>query len=205
MTEGQWEASRQPEEILYHLGERASQRRLRLFACAVCRLAWRLLTDERSRRAVEAAERFANGEARGALGLTWAEASRVSPLGEGAYLAALVAIMRAEDGAPFKTASSMTENSGVVPRSVQADLMRCLFGNPFRPVTFAPALRLWNGGAAVALARSMYVAGDFTKAALLADLVEEGGAADPRLLRHLRGPGPHARGCFAVDLVLGLG
>jgi hypothetical protein len=41
--------------------------------------------------------------------------------------------------------------------------------------------------------------------AVLADALEEVGAADPDLLGHLRGPGPHVRGCFAVDAVLGKG
>ena len=36
-----------------------------------------------------------------------------------------------------------------------------------------------------------------------ADLLEEAGATDAALLAHLRGPGPHALGCHALDAVLG--
>jgi hypothetical protein len=39
--------------------------------------------------------------------------------------------------------------------------------------------------------------------AVLADMLEEAGCCDPQLLAHLRGPGPHVRGCFAVEAVLG--
>jgi hypothetical protein len=57
--------------------------------------------------------------------------------------------------------------------------------------------------AAVALAREMYISRDFGRAPLLADMLEDAGATDVQLLAHLRGPGPHTRGCFAVDLILG--
>jgi hypothetical protein len=39
-------------------------------------------------------------------------------------------------------------------------------------------------------------------AAVLADALEEAGA-DAELVEHLRGPGLHLRGCWAVDLILG--
>jgi hypothetical protein len=37
----------------------------------------------------------------------------------------------------------------------------------------------------------------------LADALEEAGFSDPDFLAHLRGPGTHVRGCYAVDLILG--
>jgi hypothetical protein len=49
----------------------------------------------------------------------------------------------------------------------------------------------------------MYESRDFGKAPLLADMLEDAGVSDTQVLEHLRGPGPHVRGCFAVDLVLG--
>jgi hypothetical protein len=39
--------------------------------------------------------------------------------------------------------------------------------------------------------------------AALADALEDAGCNDADLLGHLRSPGPHVRGCWAVDLVLG--
>jgi hypothetical protein len=88
-------------------------------------------------------------------------------------------------------------------REQQAQLLRCIVSNPFRPVAFDSAVRQWSGGVAVALAQAMYESRDFSRAPLLADVLEDAGVSDAQLLDHLRGPGPHARGCVAVDLVLG--
>ena len=82
-----------------------------------------------------------------------------------------------------------------------------MVGNPFRPVTLAPG---WQTPEVVALAQAAYdqrelPAGqlDPARLAVLADAVEEAGCADADPLGHLRGPGPHVRGCWAVDLLLG--
>ena len=39
--------------------------------------------------------------------------------------------------------------------------------------------------------------------ALLADALEDAGCDSAEVLGHLRGPGPHVRGCWALDLCLG--
>ena len=64
----------------------------------------------------------------------------------------------------------------------------------------------------VALARAAYDqrelpsgALDTTRLAVLADALEEAGCDQADLLTHLRGPGPHVRGCWVVDLILGKG
>src|SRR5438132_11529736 len=58
-----WLTEANPRALLEFLHERSllSRRKDRLIACACCRRAWPFLSDERSRRAVEAAERFADG------------------------------------------------------------------------------------------------------------------------------------------------
>jgi hypothetical protein len=82
----------------------------------------------------------------------------------------------------------------------QAHLLRDIFGNPFRPVAFAPA---WRTDTAVSLARQMYESRDFSAMPILADALQDAGCDNAEILDHCRGPGPHVRGCWVVDLVLG--
>jgi hypothetical protein len=87
----------------------------------------------------------------------------------------------------------------------QCELLRDLFGNPFRPVSAEPAWLRWNGGTVVKVARALYDGRDFERLPVLADALEDSGCAEEALLGHLRGPGPHARGCWALDLLRGEG
>jgi hypothetical protein len=78
-------------------------------------------------------------------------------------------------------------------------LFRDIFGNPFRAVTFSPE---WRTDTAVALARQMYDSREFSAMPILADALQDAGCASAEILEHCRGPGPHVRGCWVVDLVL---
>jgi hypothetical protein len=84
----------------------------------------------------------------------------------------------------------------------QADILRDVFGNPFRPPAIDPAWLRWDQGTVVKLARALYDEQAFDRLPVLADALEDAGCADAELLGHLRGPGPHVRGCWAVDLLL---
>jgi hypothetical protein len=97
----------------------------------------------------------------------------------------------------------------LLEREAQAKLLRCVFGNPFRPVpTVTPAVRAWKSRKLARLARTAAEKRhlpegtlDLSRLAALADALEEAGGADRDLLGHLRGPGPHVRGCWAVELL----
>jgi hypothetical protein len=95
-------------------------------------------------------------------------------------------------------------------REAQLALFRDVLGNPFRPVEVDPAWLAWHGGAISRLAQAVYEGRelpgghlDAVRLAILADMLEEAGCTDAEVLQHLRGPGPHVRGCWAVDTLLG--
>ncbi|MCE9568125.1 MAG: hypothetical protein K8U57_39485 [Planctomycetes bacterium] len=79
-------------------------------------------------------------------------------------------------------------------------MLRDIFGNPFRPVVLDPN---WLTSTVVALARQMSESRDFTTMPILADALQDAGCDNDEVLAHCRGPGPHVRGCFVVDLLLG--
>ncbi len=79
-------------------------------------------------------------------------------------------------------------------------VLRCIVGNPFRPVEFDP---VWRSETAVALAAGIYAERAFNRLPILADALEEAGCDHPDVLAHCRGTGRHARGCWVVEGVLG--
>jgi hypothetical protein len=88
----------------------------------------------------------------------------------------------------------------------QAQLVRDVFGNPFRQrPTVDPAWLTWGRGAVARLAQTIYDERRFGDLPVLADALEEAGCADADILAHCRSADAHARGCWAVDLLLGKG
>jgi hypothetical protein len=85
----------------------------------------------------------------------------------------------------------------------QCTLLRCIFGNPFRPVTLNPTVLTWNGGTVPRMAQAIYDDRRFSDLPILADALEEAGCDNPDILAHCRSEGPHVRGCWVVDMILG--
>jgi hypothetical protein len=84
---------------------------------------------------------------------------------------------------------------------VYVNVLRDVFGNPFRPATFSPD---WCTDTAVSLAQQMYDSRDFSAMPILADALQDAGCDNDDILSHCRDVNaPHVRGCWVVDLVLG--
>lgn len=82
---------------------------------------------------------------------------------------------------------------------VHCDLLRCIFGNPFHPITLSNS---YLTSTVLSLAQQMYDSRDFSAMPILADALQDAGCDDADILNHCRGTGPHCRGCFVVDLIL---
>ena len=95
------------------------------------------------------------------------------------------------------------EASEQAEREAQAKLLRDIFGNPFRPFLPSPAYSAWLTTTVLGSADVMYKSRDFSAMPILADALQDAGCDNPDILDHCRGPGPHVRGCWVVDLLLG--
>jgi hypothetical protein len=183
MTEAQWLACDDVRELFHHRG-RTDFRRLRLFQCACCRQVWGLFGHGGQQAAVEVAERYADG------GATKDEYMEVMPEWQEAWQVT------------WEAASGWAGGN-----EKQAALFRDIF-NPFSASIEATVLTPTVANlAAVAYEERALPSGELDTARLgiLADALEEAGCAGPELLGHLRAPGPHVRGCWAIDLILGKG
>jgi hypothetical protein len=86
----------------------------------------------------------------------------------------------------------------------QADLLREIVGNPFRPCPPLPAAVLrWQDRLVPRLAQSTYDEQRWGQLPVLADALLDAGCEDDALLDHCRGDAEHVRGCWAVDALLG--
>jgi hypothetical protein len=82
----------------------------------------------------------------------------------------------------------------------QSQLLHDIIGNPFCSAAVDPR---WHTSSVLGLARAMYDSRDFVAMPILADALEEAGCDNADVLTHCRGSGPHVRGCWVVDLILG--
>jgi hypothetical protein len=111
---------------------------------------------------------------------------------------------------PFRW-PSLPPDVVVAELAAQVALLRCVFGNPFRPSPpLPPAVLAWNDGTVKRIAEGIYEdrqmpAGtlDTDRLTILADALLDAGCDDEELMGHCRSEGPHVRGCWAVDLILG--
>ncbi len=229
MTEAEWLNATDPQAMLAFLRDsgKLSERKARLFAIGCSRRIWHLLADERSRRAVEVAEAFAEGQVtHRRLTATRDEAAGVwydkrntvaNARNVGSSTNRAVHAAQAAEGTVWPrgavwAAKIVLEEAlrAGLKRQGPADLLRDLFGPLlFGEIRLDPSWLTWNHGTVQQLARVAYEERempsghlDRTRLAVLADAVEEAGCDQADLLDHLRGPGPCVRGCWVVDLLL---
>jgi hypothetical protein len=84
------------------------------------------------------------------------------------------------------------------PKQLLVSIIRDIFGNPFRPITLSPS---WLTSTVISLANQMYDTRDFSAMPILADALQDASCDNETILTHCRGPGPHVRGCFVIDLL----
>jgi hypothetical protein len=209
------------------------RRKMRLFACGCCRLIEELLPDARTRKALEIGEKYADGavddghlqaamlEANKTAAKEYAKAE-VKALAPGMEAARAVWSACDKDGRQavefaleysVKAVQAVRRKvAGKGQKGKEADaaaaeqrrrhcaLLRDLFGNPFQSVKFSPH---WRAANVVAVGNSIYKERAFDRLPILADALEEAGCSDAAVLEHCRGAGPHWRGCWVIDGVIG--
>lgn len=203
MTEQEWLNCTSPTVMLDFLCGKASDRKLRLFACAFTSWDGAYVPD--LMEATAAAEKWADGEEPRDLG-SLAQFYACFP---SAWQAAL-------EGTAGYVADWGDSSHKCRATCLLLDNLRCIFGNPFKPVAVDPH---WLTSTVVVLGRSMYESKDFTDMPILGDALEDAGCDNSDILVHCRledvgltSPnvhipyrrgGPHCRGCWVIDLLLG--
>jgi hypothetical protein len=232
MDEKTWLTCEDPWPMLQFMRGRAGARKLRLFAVACARQLWGPASEGATAAALAAAEFLADGGGAGTratlvrvpAGEVAIDCSASDPVGPVWPAGGGSSRKRLDAGATPPLLRTVLEQVAcgpadpMLPRWLllhldqaglslarQAELLRDMVRGPFRPIFFQPSRLRCNNGAAPKLAQAIYQERAFDRLPVLADAVEEAGCDDDEVLGHLRGPGPHTRGCWPLDLVLGKG
>jgi hypothetical protein len=226
-----WLTSVEPADLFRLFNLLDHPRKARLWFVGCCRLVWDELSED-IRAVVDVTERFAEGQATvdevaGALQVVGEElaafGAELGPLDDELY-ERCVEVELGRQAATFtdgvrrqiaQTAQRCLATTRVgaatypdLPRAVCCDLdraetahlLRCIFANPFRAVLFDP---VWRTDTVLGFARVMCETHDFSAMPILADALQDAGCDSDDILHHCRGPGPHVRGCWVVDQILG--
>jgi hypothetical protein len=181
---------------------------------------WSAAADEvmaAARRALEVAERFADGAA-----TDEERAAAYKPAMDGAdgwmsydlgvcVDATIAAVAATPAGAIPGIILSLDPYLASPPgrrhlawaRARQVELLREILGNPFRPVVVKETWLHADGGAVSKLAQEVYDHHRIGDLRRLEGVLRRVGCADPDLLGHCHSRGPHFRGCWALDALLG--
>ena len=98
-----------------------------------------------------------------------------------------------------KSPAARTRAATMQEKAFQVQLLRDLFGNPFRPF---PPTKQWFTQVRK-LAVSIYSEQAFDRLPILAEALEKAGCDNAEILEHCRGQDTHAKGCWVIDVLLG--
>lgn len=211
VTEEEWTNSQDPDTLLDLAKslKRLPARKARLFAGGCFRIVWDLIKADDIRLAVEMSDARADKK----IGQQELERHRY-PMTKPAdnvrtWLAVAVQSLATSNMNPSYVAwqvRTATQNDTYrharrgIPCSAQAELVREIVRNPFRSVVFNPR---WRTSDVLGLTRGIYEELAFDRLPILADALMDAGCDDEQVLGHCRSGGPHVRGCWVVDGVLG--
>lgn len=218
MTEAEWLATTDPDEKFYQVVSllKPSKYRRDLFSVACYRILSHLIEDEGAKWAFEWLDEHPGQRSRSG------SSRHVNELFHGPAQALYDAHHRRElgvGGAAVHVAydiwaewyeyafpnlhdyrSTYPETFPKDPDAYLLAIISDIFGNPFRPITLDPS---WRTEVVTTLARGIYADRAFDRLPILADALQEAGCDNADVLTHCRGDGPHARGCWVVDQLLG--
>jgi hypothetical protein len=221
MTEPEWLACTDPRPMLEFLRGKASHRKLRLFACACVRRIWPVLPQGLPHEIVRLSEDYADSKATSRdLGRLRKPARHAVQHPSNFTLLRFAPLLRpdfySQDASEMAEAVSRFvgwECRGSRPvkyvihqevvqaeSKAQSTILRDLFGNPFRLLIADPG---WQTPRVITLARTVYDERAFDRLPGLAEALEETGCENADILAHCRLSGPHVRGCWVVDMLLG--
>jgi hypothetical protein len=221
VTAKTWDTIQLPDKLRDFLlrKRKPTLRKVRLYAVATCRRFWDQLPTPECRELVEAvadyvedsvswADVMAAKRAARLAAAPRAEEWRLTPQGR-RFLELYNAVESTADNRLWFTLAVYTWSVCGTTAPLfwqhvdagQCDLIREVFGHPFRKVKFN---KKWRTDTVVSLAQQMYDSCEFSAMPILADALEDAGCNIDDVLNHCRDTKQvHVRGCWVVDLVLG--
>ena len=209
MTEQEWLEGADPAPMLEFLRGKASDRKLRLFAVACCRMIAPQVKAEGFHRLMDIAEQCADQRVPltiigDAVNLLYQQTHSADEDKERRIYRAAREIASPVLGVReivelMQAIWWFSEQSGAAIHGFECSALRDVGGNPFRPATLVSA---WQTATVQAHAQAIYDARAFDRLPILSDALEDAGCDNADILTHCRQLAEHVRGCFVVDLLL---
>ena len=196
MTESKWLNENHGMRMFALVRDRLSHRKQALIGCELARELLPLVRNPIYERLIDAVAKFEGRPVTGETAELWAE------INSREFVRSIIN----DDGSWQQMRHAHRWLLGLLERCDPTDklntiapVLREQLGNPYRPYRCEPE---WRTETVIALASAIEAEHGFDRMPILADALEEAGCDEQPMLDHLRGPGPHARGCWVLDLTL---